>query len=334
MMISRFCLAIVFILSSLISIQSQNKAAANGPLDSSEVTEAAKLAVEAAQLYQQGKYKEALPLAKRCLQIREKVFGPSDDALRIALNNLAQVYMALGKYENAEPLYERLIKSYEESAPADPRLVRALQALGRIEFFAGEQGQSERLFVRSLELTEKAYAADGPEVASAASYLAEYYQSVGNFKKAEPLFQRIFAITEQHTPGGDSEEYRQARDRYACVLYKTGQEEQAREVERRSTLLGPGSTPIAGQVINGRAISLPRPPYPDEARTVRASGTVTVRVVIDETGKVIRACAVHGPSILMRASELAAFNAVFSPTKLSGQPVKVTGMITYNFVAH
>jgi protein TonB len=94
-----------------------------------------------------------------------------------------------------------------------------------------------------------------------------------------------------------------------------------------------GNTPVTGLVINGKAISIPKPPYPDEARASRVSGTVTVRVVIDETGKVIRACAVQGPSLLMRNSEAAAYNARFTPTKLSGQPVKVTGLITYNFVA-
>jgi TonB family protein len=169
-------------------------------------------------------------------------------------------------------------------------------------------------------------------VASAASYLAEYYQATGDFKKAEPLYERIFTITEKRTPKGDSEDFRQARDRYACLLHKTGREDQAREVESRGLLSVRGSRPVTGMVINGRAISLPKPPYPDEARAARASGTVTVHVVIDEKGKVIRACAMQGPSLLMHASEAAAFNAIFSPTKLNGQPVKVTGIITYNFV--
>jgi DNA-binding SARP family transcriptional activator len=332
-MISRCCLAIVLILLPLISSQSQTETTSKSPLDKPEVAEAAKLAVEAAQLYKQGKYKEALPIAKRCLQIRERAFTPADEALRTALNNLAEVYLALGKYGDAEPLFQRLIKSYEEFAPADARLVRALQRMGLIKFVAGEHDKTERLYRRALEITEKAYAPDDPKVASAASYLAEYYQAVGNFKKAEPLYQRIFAITEKHTPTGDSEDFRQARDRYACLLHKIGREEQAREVEDRGPLAGTGSTPVMGSVINGRAISIPKPPYPDEARAARVSGTVVVRVVIDEKGNVIRACAMQGPSLLMHTSEAAAFNAVFTPTKLSGQPVKVTGIINYNFVA-
>jgi protein TonB len=91
--------------------------------------------------------------------------------------------------------------------------------------------------------------------------------------------------------------------------------------------------PISGGVLNGKAISLPKPPYPPIAKAARASGTVTVQVTIDESGKVISARAVGGHPLLQQAAVHAAYGARFSPTKLSGQPVKVTGVITYNFVA-
>jgi protein TonB len=86
-------------------------------------------------------------------------------------------------------------------------------------------------------------------------------------------------------------------------------------------------------VLNGKAISLPKPPYPAIAKAARASGTVTVQVTIDESGKVVSARAVGGHPLLQQAAVQAAYGARFSPTQLSGQPVKVTGVITYNFVA-
>ncbi|HEX8651113.1 MAG TPA: TonB family protein [Pyrinomonadaceae bacterium] len=93
------------------------------------------------------------------------------------------------------------------------------------------------------------------------------------------------------------------------------------------------TAPISGGVLNGKAISLPKPPYPPVAKAARASGTVTVQVTIDENGNVISARAVSGHPLLQSAAVQAARSAKFSPTKLSGQPVKVTGVITYNFVA-
>ena len=90
---------------------------------------------------------------------------------------------------------------------------------------------------------------------------------------------------------------------------------------------------ISGGVLNGKALELPKPVYPDIARAAHASGTVVVQVLIDEQGYVISAKAVSGHPLLQAASVAAAQKARFSPTRLEGQPVKVTGVIQYNFVA-
>jgi protein TonB len=90
--------------------------------------------------------------------------------------------------------------------------------------------------------------------------------------------------------------------------------------------------PVSGGVLNGKATSLPKPPYPAAARAVRASGAVSVQVLIDEGGRVVSASAVSGHPLLRQAAEQAARGARFSPTQLSGQAVKVSGVITYNFV--
>lgn len=89
--------------------------------------------------------------------------------------------------------------------------------------------------------------------------------------------------------------------------------------------------PISGGVLNGKAVSLPAPAYPEFARRSRTGGLVEVEVVVDENGKVISARALGGPPSLRDTSVQAALHARFSPTKLSGQPVKITGRINYNF---
>jgi TonB family protein len=89
--------------------------------------------------------------------------------------------------------------------------------------------------------------------------------------------------------------------------------------------------PVSGGVLNGIALKLPAPLYPDSAKRLRVSGVVTVQVVVDETGKVIVAEATNGPNLLRETAIQAALRARFSPTKLSGQPVKVTGTINYRF---
>ncbi len=89
---------------------------------------------------------------------------------------------------------------------------------------------------------------------------------------------------------------------------------------------------VAQGVLNSKAISKPQPPYPAIAKAAKASGTVIVEVVVDETGKVIIANAKSGHPLLRPAAVAAAKAARFTPTILAGKPVKVSGVITYNFV--
>jgi TonB family protein len=95
-----------------------------------------------------------------------------------------------------------------------------------------------------------------------------------------------------------------------------------------------GSKPPKSEgILNGKAISLFSPEYPMDARRQRASGTVVVEVEIDESGTVTLACAISGDPLLRAASVAAAKRSRFTPTKLSGKPVRIIGVIQYRFVA-
>jgi TonB family protein len=93
-----------------------------------------------------------------------------------------------------------------------------------------------------------------------------------------------------------------------------------------------GVKTISGGVLNAKAVSKPEPPYPALAKAARASGTVTVQVVVDETGKVVEAKAVSGHPLLQSAAVAAARQATFKPTYLGGEAMRVKGVLTYNFV--
>lgn len=88
---------------------------------------------------------------------------------------------------------------------------------------------------------------------------------------------------------------------------------------------------VSEGVINGKATFLPIPGYPQPARLVGAAGEVRVQVTIDESGRVVSAKAVSGHPLLRNSAETSARSAKFSITYLSRVPVKVTGIITYNF---
>jgi hypothetical protein len=91
---------------------------------------------------------------------------------------------------------------------------------------------------------------------------------------------------------------------------------------------GQKKAPVNGGVLNGKAIYMPVP----EAPSGEATGVVLVAVLVDEQGSVIEARAVSGPQHLHAAAVNAARLARFSPTLLLGEPVRVTGTLSYNFV--
>ena len=107
------------------------------------------------------------------------------------------------------------------------------------------------------------------------------------------------------------------------------------DVSRREppppTVKKPPTILRTSRVLNGEAISLPKPTYPQTAVILNLQGSVKVQVTIDEKGSVISAKAADGHPFFRVVSEQAARNARFRPTFLNDQPVKVTGVIVYNF---
>jgi len=89
---------------------------------------------------------------------------------------------------------------------------------------------------------------------------------------------------------------------------------------------------LSSVVLVSKAISLPQPPYPQMAKQVGIHGQVNVQILVDEQGRVVSAQSVSGNAMLTTAARDAALRARFTPTLLNGQPVKVQGVITYNFV--
>jgi len=88
---------------------------------------------------------------------------------------------------------------------------------------------------------------------------------------------------------------------------------------------------VSGGVLNGKANEMPMPDYPPLIASVPPSGSVNVQVVINGCGNVESATAVSGHPLLRNSAVNAARQARFAQTRLSGMPVKVSGVLVYNF---
>ncbi len=93
----------------------------------------------------------------------------------------------------------------------------------------------------------------------------------------------------------------------------------------------PKKITVSGGVLQGSATRKVQPPYPPIAKAARASGAVQIQVTISEEGRVIEAAVISGHPLLRDAALQAARQWVFKPTELSGVPVKVQGVLTFNF---
>jgi tetratricopeptide (TPR) repeat protein len=331
---------LIFVGSIEISAQTTKSDAQLSPA----LQEAAKLSSEMVSLFRQKKFDEALPLAQKVVEIRERESGKTHLSVGQAWSNLAYIQQRRGVSDEAERAFENAFDIYELNQPltAEDEKVFAelLDVVATYQANGGKLEKAEKKLQRSLELREKFYGKDALETSDSLLKLAQVQQLGGSYSKAAPLFIRALDIRAAKL-GASSDETRDVYNNAYCALTKLGEEERANQLREKFYPPKTGDksqtdakipVTIQAGVVNGKALVLAIPPYPAEARAKRAKGTVKVQVTIDETGRVVFACALSGEMELRRASEFAAYDSKFSPTTLEGKTVRVTGVIVYNFV--
>src|SRR5215475_13533274 len=165
--------------------------------DDRALYEARKLISECVRLRSAGKYDEALPLAERALEIRQRVLGPSHREVALATNHLALVYFDKGEYGKAEPLYKRALPIIEKSLGEDhPTTAQSISDLAELNHSQGKYAEAEPLYKRALEIREKALGKDHPDTADSLNNLALLYYQRGNYAEAETFYKRALDIRE------------------------------------------------------------------------------------------------------------------------------------------
>ncbi|HKS26269.1 MAG TPA: tetratricopeptide repeat protein [Pyrinomonadaceae bacterium] len=321
--------ALVIILYSFSGVRAQT---AEPP----ELKEAGELSAQVVRLYGEKKYDEALPLAKRALKLREEKLGPEHPLVIASLTNLAEVYLAKEKLGEAEPLYQRALAVLEKSTgKPDPRMGQILDRLALVRFAREDYGKAEALYRRALEVQEKASGPESDEVVETLGHLVSLYSTRREYDKAKPVLQRIVSIREKAS-GPSSAELAASLHRLACVMYRNREDAEAQKVESRANDIlykgKPEPIELPPDLFNCKLFKNPYPKYP--ARAVRFPGqrVIQVKVEVDETGKVTSARMISGESAFRDSSKRAAMSAELRPTLVGGQPVKVSGIIKYQFL--
>ena len=304
--------------------------------DSPELREATELTSSLVKLYKEQKFDQALPLAKRALEIRERLLPPGDQQISSSLSNLAEVYIAKRNYSEARKSLLRLLENDERRLrPDDIGLALTLDRVALMYRRQGDQDKAEEAYKRAISIKEKALGTDNADLAHSLVGLAETHRDRKNFDQAAPIYKRALLIYGKHS--GNDLDFERTSEAYTCLCYESGQTERIKDLKEIWKQFAPPDAPeepAAGTILNGKALMLAKPDYPPQARASRVSGVVVVKVKIDETGRVIAAhdmCV--GPPYISESSVRAAYQSRFSPTKLSGMPIQVEGIIHYRFVA-
>jgi CHAT domain-containing protein/tetratricopeptide (TPR) repeat protein len=220
-----------------------------------ELMQADALNEELIQTYREGRYADALPLAKQVLAIREKALGPKHPDVATSLHNLAEVYRSQGRYSDADPLYKRSLSIWEKMlGPEHAGVAQTLGNLAGLYEDRGRYAEAEPLRKRGLAILEKVLGPEHPDVATGLNDLAELYRRQGRYAEAEPIFKRSLAIVEKAL-GAEHPDVASSLNNLATLYQDQGRYAQAEPLSQRSLAilekaLGPQHPTIATSLNN------------------------------------------------------------------------------------
>ena len=324
-------LAIIFLLAATHALQAQ----ATAP----EVAEATRLSVQVVRLHDAGRYAEALPLAQKALELREKALGPDHTDVAMAAYNLASVYFQLNQPAQAESAGQRALQIYEKARVVpEESLANLLFLLGGIGYTRADYEPAARHLQRALALREKISGAEHPATLDTVLLLAHVYHNNNQYDSAEFLYRSYVAAQEKR--GARADNLGATLERLSCVLWKKGADEEASALELRAdSLLGYG---IATRTVKNKELMANRLTrssldFQLDKKYVNQwpglpGGIIAVRVLINPQGEVRRACAINGLPPLLPLYEALTRSARFKPFVLNGQnAATVNGEINYQY---
>ena len=238
------------------------------------------------------------------------------------------------KFDEALKNVKRALEIRERLLPrTDPRVVESLDHAGNLYLATRDYDKAIKTYERLLVIQEEQLGPEHIQVADTLYGMGESYRLRRNYDLALSAYKRSLMIYGRES-GVKALAFERASIGMRCLAYESKSLDSSKELAAiQKQFAPPGEQPRVQGILNGTAISLPRPEYPMGVTGPRASGTITVFVEINEEGKVTSARDVcYGPPDLTAATLKAALKARFAPTILDGKPIKVTGFIQYNFV--
>lgn len=292
--------------------------------------ELAKLNQSLVDAYQKQDFKDATKFAEQALELSLKSFGINSGETATAYTNLGIIYQSREKYSDSIENLEKALEIYI-TLPQSKELANTYKVLATSYFYDANVSEAEKYYLKSIEVLENLFGEENKETFLPTLSLAKIYASEKNYEKSDEYYLKSYSIGAKNF-GKDSDQVDQISDTRTCAMidrsFKDKIDNDKTFGERRREILGIEKKD--SEIVNGKAKSLPKPEYPGGS-ILRLRGSVAIKVIIDEEGKVSEARAICGNPILAAAALGSAKKAKFETTLRDGKPVEVEGVIIYKF---
>jgi tetratricopeptide (TPR) repeat protein len=133
------------------------------------------------------------------------------------MNNLANVYVAQGKYQRAEALYRETIEAQRRLlGPQHPDTLASTNDLATAYAAQGKFREAEALFGPNLEIQRRVLGPEHSDFLGAISAVAFMYQREGNYAQAETYAAQALS-GRRHALGSDDPDTMSSASDYALV---------------------------------------------------------------------------------------------------------------------
>jgi TonB family protein len=332
-------LHLTVILTLFLSFSLFAQSASQASEGTGAVEEILKLNSQVVKLYSEKRFDEALVIAKKIWDIAAANNLISDGRVLPAIRNLGELHLAKGKESEAISVFQIVSDQYEKMGDKGrTELEKVMSRLAAAYISKKDFKNAESQYLKLKNLTETAYGEKSRQSANAYLQLANLYNLQKKGKEAEEFYLKAILINDA-VLSKKEQETRQDVDTYKCWVFHREYQRNAlkgamdlfKDLDKKRGIQEDNNK--SQGVINGKALRLIQPVYPQSAKAKRASGFAVVRVDIDEQGNVTNAKTFCGYLDFVKEVEEAALKSKFTPTLVKGVPVKVTGEIVYNFVA-
>lgn len=227
-------------------------------------------------LSDEGKFAEALPLAKELLALREKQHGPDDLATMKAVLQLAWLHDDAGEPDAALPLFQRAVATLERTRGAvDEEVATARNGLGALHHSQGRLLEARAEWLRVLAITEKAPGLESFAAVRVLGNLAALHYDLDDPAQSDAYYRRALTTAEKIL-GPEHRATLMVLGNYGNFLFSIGDFSRAEEylrdsLARRRKVVGEEHPMVAEAVFNLASNALLAKRYPEAEKGFRAS---------------------------------------------------------------